>query len=650
MKSIWLLCVAWFALVSPTFGDENHAKAALFARAEGTTVKVAVEIRVDKDWHLYTGPTTADVGTEMALPTVPNLAGAGFTWGDWRFPKPEIEEQDFGGDKPVEFRIHRGKIVLYRVGQKTAEAKLDDLELVVSGQTCTDGASGVCLPYDDRAKFSGAGDDKVFAVFPSDLTATPRPPVETATPATAATKDVGSTKTATNTAPIEEDAGNESSLVAFLISAVLWGLFTLLMPCTYPMIPITISYFTKQAEARKTGTLPLSLAYGAGIVGIFVLIGVLVGPLIIPFATHPITNLVIGGFFLVFALTLFGVMTLNPPRFLMSVAGSASQKGGYLGVFLMGATLVITSFTCTAPFVGTLLSTGASSGGLGRIALGMGVFGLTMALPFVWLSMVPAKVKSIPKSGEWMHTLKVFLGFVEVAAALKFLSNADLVWNWQFLSRELFLTLWSAIFFCAAAYLFAWVRTKDEYGAEEPATISPKRMVSGVVTMMLAFYFALGALGHTMDPVTTAIAPNYSSKIGFASGESGSGIAHASGGHVIIKDDFDAALERAKKEGKTLLANFTGFTCVNCRVMEEKVFTLPSVSKELGDKFIEARLHTDGGPSLERNKELQKEYTGSVANPQYVIIDPKTGKKVRKIAGYKPEQKFLEFLRGPLAE
>jgi thiol:disulfide interchange protein DsbD len=565
---------------------------------------------------MYSGPTMADVGPEgsIAQPTELTLTGDGFTWGDWRFPEAEIEVQDFG--TPLDVKVHRGKVVLYRVGTKSAGASLDSLALQIKGQTCRDGDGGVCLPFEIEAKFGGAGADALFASFPSDLAATPQPK---------------SAKAPAKPADTEEDAGNESSLLAFLLSAVAWGLFTLLMPCTYPMIPITISYFTKQADARKTGTLPLSLAYGAGIVLIFVLIGVLIGPLIIPFATHPITNLVIGAFFLVFALTLFGVMTLNPPRFLMDAAGSASQKGGFLGVFLMGATLVITSFTCTAPFVGTLLSTGAASGGIGRIALGMAVFGLTMAIPFVFLSMVPQRVKAMPKSGEWMHTLKVFLGFIEIAAALKFLSNADLVWNWQFLSRE----------------LFAWIRIKDEYGQEEPAGVSPKRMVAGIGSMMLAFYFALGALGHTMDPVTTAIAPNYSSKIGFAGGEGG---VQAATGHVIIKDDFDAALERARKEGKTLLANFTGFTCVNCRVMEEKVFTLPSVSKELAEKYIEARLHTDGGPSLERNKQLQEEYTGSVANPQYVVIDPKTGKKVRKIAGYKPEKTFLEFLRGPLIE
>ncbi len=632
MRTLLFALACCLALATPTFGEEIHAKAALFARADGDQVKVAVEVVVDKGWHMYSGPTLFDIGPEGALaqPTEPTLSGEGFTWGEWRFPEAELEHQDFG--TPLDVKIHRGKVVLHRAGTKSASAKLDSLALNIKGQTCTDGGSGVCLPFEIDTKFAGPGADALFAAFPKDLGASAKPAIA---------------KSPTKSDPVEEDAGQESSLLAFLLSAVLWGLFTLLMPCTYPMIPITISYFTKQADARKTGTLSLSLTYGAGIVGIFVLIGVLIGPLIIPFATHPITNLVIGGFFLVFALTLFGVMTLNPPRFLMSAAGSASQKGGFLGVFLMGATLVVTSFTCTAPFVGTLLSTGAASGGVGRIALGMAVFGLTMAIPFVFLSMVPQKVKAMPKSGEWMHTFKVFLGFVEIAAALKFLSNADLVWSWQFLSRELFLTLWSALFFCAAAYLFAWIRMKDEYGQEDPATISPKRMVSGVATMMLAFYFALGALGHSMDPITTAIAPNYSSKIGFGGGEGGT---QAAASHVVIKDDFDAALERAKKEGKTLLANFTGFTCVNCRVMEEKVFPLPSVSKELSEKFIEARLHTDGGPSLERNKQLQKEYTGSVANPQYVIIDPKSGKKLRKIAGYKPEKTFLEFLRGPLAE
>lgn len=545
MKSIWLLVASLLALVVPAFGEEGHAKAALHARVQGDVVQVAVEIAVERGWHVYNGPTLADVGPEgaFAQPTELTLAGEGFEWGDWRFPEPELEHQDFG--TPIDVKIHRGNVVIYRAGTKSADAKLETLAVKVKGQTCTDGGEGVCVPYDDEAKFSGPGHDKLFAAFPKDLGTKPAPKVED--------RSSGTTSKAATTDEAEE-AGRETSLLAFLLSAVFWGLFTLLMPCTYPMIPITISYFTKQADARKTSTLPLSLAYGAGIVLIFVLIGVAIGPLIIPFATHPVTNLVIGGFFLVFALTLFGVMTLNPPRFLMSAAGSASQKGGYLGVFLMGATLVVTSFTCTAPFVGTLLSTGATSGGLGRIALGMAVFGLTMAVPFVFLSMVPGKVKAMPKSGEWMHTLKVYLGFVEIAAALKFISNADLVWSWGVLSRELFLFLWFAIFAIAALYLFAMFRLRDEYGQEEAASISPKRLVGGVATAMFAVYCLYGGLGHSMDPVMTALIPNYSTKIG------GGAVTAASESHTIIKDDYEGALARAKAENRRLLVNFTGFT------------------------------------------------------------------------------------------
>ncbi len=550
---------------------ETHAHATLYARAEGTTVRAVVAIDVDAGWHVYSGPEAKDVGSDMGLPTKPSLSGEGFTWGDWRFPKPKVEIVDFG--QKFEVRSHAGTFAIWRVGTKTAEAKLDDLVLDITGQTCSEGDSGVCLPYEETVKYAGAGPDALFAQFPQDLTATPSsaetakpepaaapPPNTSATPtgnSTSSSKSTTAASAATNSNAPEEEAGRESSLLAFLLSAVFWGLFTLMMPCTYPMIPITISYFTKQADTRKTSTLPLSMAYGAGIVLIFVLIGLVAAPVIIPFATHPVTNLVIGGFFLLFALTLFGVITLQPPAFLLRAAGSASQKGGYLGVFLMGATLVVTSFTCTAPFVGTLLSTGATSGGVGRVAIGMAVFGLTMAVPFVFLSMVPAKVKAMPKSGEWMHTLKVYLGFVEVAAALKFISNVDLQWQWGFLSRELFLGLWGALFFAAAAYLFGWIRLKDEFGQEDAATISGKRMLIGLATLLFSLYCVYGMLGNRLDQAMTALIPPYSNRIQLAGG--GGESSQAETGHTIIVDDFDGAVARARKENKLLLVNFTGF-------------------------------------------------------------------------------------------
>jgi len=530
-----LACVLALCGLARAQQDDTHASATIYAVQEGSDVKLAVLVEIDEGWHLYHGPTEADIGEKGAVgqPTTVEISGAGFAWGDWRWSEPETKTQDFG-DGPVKVYEHVDQLRLWLRGVAEPGAKLEDLRVQVKGLTCENGDGGVCTPYDETKSVEGAGVESLWKQFPPDLTAT--------STAAAATTDYGSGET--------EGQG----LWAFLLSAVLWGLFTLLMPCTYPMIPITISFFTKQAAGGKGSTLPLSLVYGAGIVLIFVLIGVVVGPVIIAFATHPATNLVIGGMFLVFALTLFGVMNLNPPAWMMNAAGAASSRGGYLGVFFMGATLVITSFTCTAPFVGTLLSTGASQGGVGRIALGMGVFGMTIALPFMALSMVPEKVKALPKGGEWMKTLKVFLGFVEVAAALKFLSNADLVWGWGWLSRELFLFLWTGIFLVAMAYLFGWVRMKDEYGSEDEATVSPKRMVGGFATGLFAMYCLYGGLGHSVDPVMTAIIPNYSSKIG-----GGEGPAEQIG-HAIIKDDFEAAVARAKQEGKLVLVNFTGFT------------------------------------------------------------------------------------------
>lgn len=343
----------------------------------------------------------------------------------------------------------------------------------------------------------------------------------------------------------------DAGLWQLILFAIGGGLFALAMPCTYPMIPITISFFTKQADARGGKVLPLALTYGFGIIAIFVLIGVIVGPVIVLFATHWITNLVIGVLFVVFALSLFGLFTLEPPRFLMNAAGKASNRGGYFGVFLMGATLVITSFTCTAPFVGNVLALGAQ-GGQGVVAIGMAVFGLTMAVPFVALALVPGAVSNMPNSGQWMNTLKVFLGFVEVAAALKFISNVDRQLDWELLPRELYLWLWAAIFGAAAMFLLGKIRFKGETGE-----IGPGRLVGGLTVLLLAVYFACGAAGNQLDRISESIAPPYSKRMAWAEGVGGAAKRDA---WTIVKDDFDEALRLAKSENKKLFLNFTGIT------------------------------------------------------------------------------------------
>ena len=341
-----------------------------------------------------------------------------------------------------------------------------------------------------------------------------------------------------------DDVGGNAltgSLWSLILLAIAGGLFALAMPCTYPMIPITFSFFTKQADRMQGRVLPLALTYGIGIVLMFVLVGVVVGGPIIAFAGHWATNLVIGVAFVVFALSLFGFFTLQLPSFVTNAAGKASATGGLVGVFLMGATLVVSSFTCTAPIVGALLA-GVAEGGYGRVALGMAVFGLTMAAPFVFLALLPGRVKALPKSGEWMHTLKVSLGFVELAAALKFFSNVDLARGWNILPREVFLITWAFAFVLLALFLFGLLGPRGE-----PVVGTSKvRTTTGIASLALAFYCLFGTMGFALDPIMTAFEPPYRLR--------------PVDEHTIVKDDHDAATVLAAREKKYLLVNFTGFT------------------------------------------------------------------------------------------
>lgn len=535
--------------------DERRgmADASLYLRFEGDQVRAAIEIQIEDGWHLY----HAEKGNPLGIgkPTRIHFQGEGVTWGVPVWPEPEeIDQSDIVDGAWI--WGHEGWPVVYATGvidSALGATEREDLAkrlwVEIDGQTCAES----CIPYAETVVNRGRGRDDLWEAFP--VAEAPEPAEgdestggserEIDEPDAAASGYLGQEDEAV-AATLEGGEETDDGLGAFLIQAVLWGLITLLMPCTYPMIPITISFFTKQAEARGGKVLPLSLTYGAGIVLVFILIGVVVGQVIVPFAQHPVTNLVIGALFFYFALVLFGFVTLQPPRFLMNVAGQASMKGGYAGVFLMGTTLVVTSFTCTAPFVGTLLAQGAQGGDLLRVVIGMSVFGATMAIPFVILSLVPNKLRTIPQSGSWMNTLKVTLGFVELAAAFKFFSNSDLGWEWDVISREFFLALWAVIFVAAAVYLFGL--------GQKGAQVGMGRRGSGVLFLLLAAYCGWGLTGKRMDFIMTSIAPPYSGGRFFP-------MLYEFGGEwTLLKDDYELARRDAIAADKLLFVNFTGFT------------------------------------------------------------------------------------------
>ncbi|HVS10896.1 MAG TPA: cytochrome c biogenesis protein CcdA [Planctomycetota bacterium] len=538
-----LLTLLFAGLSLGSLGSQDpKAQAKLYARADGDQVRALVRIELDPGWHLY----HEDLGPPGAVGQPTTLEWTGFAEKPaTRFPKP-IRLQQPAGIKPDWILAHEGRLDILAEGELAPDAKLEDLEVTVRGLTCDENG---CLPYAETAKYAGRGPDSVFADFPAGLGA-----AGGAASTSSGAADASAGEGQLTSMASEPPALLGEGLLAFILASIAGGLFALVMPCTYPMIPITISFVTKRASERPGKQLSLSLVYGAGIVVIFILIAVVVGEPIAFFAAHPVTNLVIGLLFVLFALALFGVVDLQPPRFLLNTAGRASMVGGYLGVFLMGATLVITSFTCTAPVVGALLAIGVKGDNLLHLILGMGTFGLTMAVPFVFLSLVPGKLSALPKSGEWMHVIKVTLGFVELAAALKFISNVDLAWKWGVLSRELFLLLWFGIFLVAALFLFGIIRLQGE----KEHAIGPVRMVTATAVLLFALYCGYGTLGHRLDWIMSAIAPPYSGELTDMSTASRRGEAQV-GGHVIVKDDYDEALRVAIASGKQVLVNFTGF-------------------------------------------------------------------------------------------
>ncbi len=505
--------------------ESGQVRARLFVRATNDVVDAAVEIEIEPGFHIYHDQLQ---GTEAdGAPTDVILGGAGIAWEKPVFPPASVYTVE--GVKPdgsaADTLVHEGVLVVRAKGKLERPEALAQASLRIEGQVCDDAG---CLPFALATTAAGRGSDALFAA---------------AVPG--ASSNAGSALQGSTT---------NQGLGAFLLAAVFGALFALVMPCTYPMIPITISFFSKQAGTDPAKRVRLAAAYGLGIILVFILIGVVVGPVITRFANHPWTNVIIGTFFVVFALSLFGLFELRPPQFLMGAAGQARSTGGYAGVFLMGATLVITSFTCTAPFVGSLLSYGASQPSLARVVMGMGVFGLTMAIPFVGLALVPGKLQAMPKSGDWMHTFKVFMGFVELAAAFKFISNADLSWQWQVLNRELFLILWTGIFMVAGLFLLGFIKLEGE----SHEGIGPMRLVCGTAVASFALYCGWGALGNQMDSTMTAIVPPYSAGIvvGHAGGAKGETRAK---GHEIVVDNYAAALGTARSAGKYLLINFTGY-------------------------------------------------------------------------------------------
>jgi thiol:disulfide interchange protein DsbD len=417
---------------------------------------------------------------------------------------------------------------------------------------------------------------------------------------------------------------------SFLWLAAVTGALSLLTPCVFPMIPITVAYFNQQSG--KPGALKHAILFGTGIIVTFTALGlglaVIVGAAgLAQFASDPWVNIIIGALFIGFALSLLGVYDLPLPfsnRFLNQVDKSARESSGRaMGSVLMGFAFTLASFTCTAPFVGPLLVS-ASRGEWAVPLAGMAVFSTVFALPFFVLALVPSWTSALPRAGAWLKDVKVLVGLFEIAAALKFFSNADLVWGTGILTRSVVLGAWTAIALIGAAYLAARI-VRSSSGAT-------LRWIAPAIAASIAIWLALGIRGRPLGEVEAFLPPDLSHAV-------------ASSDLQWILNDHDKALATASQTGRLVFVDFTGYTCTNCRWMEANMFSRPEISTSLSN-YVLSRLYTDGeGDIYERQQEFQEQQFGTVALPLYAIVDGR-GKTVRTFSGLtRNPAEFLAFLR-----
>ena len=463
----------------------------------------------------------------------------------------------------------------------------------------------------------------------------------------------------------ETQTGADATAWSVFFLGFLGGLIALITPCVFPMIPVTVSFFTKRSKTKKEG-IQNGILYGLSIFLIYVLasvpfhiIGNVQPEIFNSISTNATLNIIFFIIFIFFSISFFGYFEITLPSGIANKADSKSGLGSLGGIFFMAITLAIVSFSCTGPILGTLL-VGSLQGGAWALTQGMAGFGLALALPFTLFAIFPGWLQSIPKSGGWLDTVKKILAFVELALAFKFLSNADLVQHWGILKREVFLGIWTLVALGLTAYLFGWLRLPHDV---KGATIAPTRKVLGLISLAFAIYVAQGIPMNRASSLQllSGFPPPASYSLFESTNTTNTGL------HAQVVNDYGKAIEMAKAANKPLLIDFTGWACVNCRKMEENVWVVPAVKSYIEENFILVSLYIDDRANLPiekrftytnaagQSKEIktqgdlwatfQSENFKQVTQPLYVVLSPDQTLLSNPV-GYTPNiQQYLEWLQ-----
>ena len=453
------------------------------------------------------------------------------------------------------------------------------------------------------------------------------------------------------------ESGKTKGLWNIFFLGFLGGLIALLTPCVFPMIPLTVSFFTKHSANKKKGILNATL-YGFFIFLIYTLLSLpfyfldsLNPEILNNISTNVWLNIFFFIVFIVFALSFFGVFEITLPGSLANSVDRKASTGSLLGIFFMALTLALVSFSCTGPILGSLLAGSLSNqGGAFQLTCGMAGFGLALALPFALFALFPNLLHSLPKSGGWLNSIKIVLGFLEIALAVKFLSNADLVEHWGILKREVFLLIWIITGILLVLYLFGIIRFKHDSPSARPGLV---RILAGLFFLLFTIYLIPGIFKtkYANRTLISGFPPPLSYSI------YGNKLVELCGLEANIRNDFQKARQMAIKENKPILIDFTGWACVNCRKMEENVWTDPVVKALIEKKFILVSLYVDDRKTLPTDQQFiytthegfkrsiktvgdqfatfQSENFVNASQPLYVILSP-DGKLLTLPIGYTP--------------
>lgn len=655
-------------------------------KAEGNAV-LEFKAEIPGGWYIYATGFDADLG-----PLVTTLK---LNPSDDFELKGELKSIDA---KTKYEEIWEGEVTYFlKKGVFEQDLLLKNASGTISGtleyQMCSD-LTGQCINYEEEisVNFTNSNPSKSSAVSIIDSNLTPSSSDQSeisdstsedspfsAVVAESEDQSVVSSKEKIVLEPVDQS----DSIWGFIVLAFLGGIAALLTPCVFPMIPMTVSFFTGRATTKSQG-IRNAFIYGISIIAIYTIAGTAVAAIQGPefanwLATHWLPNLFFFGIFIFFALAFLGLFEITLPSGLVNKVDEKAEKGGLIGIFFMAFTLVLVSFSCTGPIVGSILIS-AAGGELLKPILGMFAFSMAFAIPFTLFAIFPEWMNRLPKSGGWLNSVKVVLGFLELALAFKFLSIADLVYHWGILDRDIFLIIWIVIFSALGLYLLGKIRLPHD---SPMVHIGVPRLLSALAVFMFVLYMIPGLFGAPLKYLSGYLPPMSTQQFSLAAGISAENIGENILGETVKYADipleiphgiqgyfdYDQAMRAAKKANKPLLIDFTGHGCVNCRKMEENVWIDPQVLKRLKEDFVMVALYIDERYEFPESDWYTSEYDGKVkktmgkqnadfqitkfennAQPYYVILD-NDGDLLAQPRSYNTDiQGFIDYLDGAKKE